>query len=108
MPWLEIVSEIERDPTVLFALSGRRLEELVAGAYERQAWDDVILTRSSGDRGCGIIAVKHAICRVRIIDQCRRTLQTGAFVQNGVRALMGVPASDLNVAKGFVDTTAEF
>src|SRR5262249_17807520 len=35
LPWFEIIRELERDPRFLFALPWRKLQELVAGAYDR-------------------------------------------------------------------------
>jgi restriction system protein len=108
LPWFEIVSQIEKDPGFAFHLSWRRLEELIAGAYEREGWDEVILTPSSGDGGRDIIAVKRGICRIRIIDQVKAYASDQCVSANDVRALLGVLSSDLNVSKGFVTTTAKF
>lgn len=59
LPWLEIIKELERDPTFLHRLNDwRKIEELIAGAYTREGWDDVILTPRSGDGGRDIIASK--------------------------------------------------
>lgn len=108
LPWFEIVSQIEKDPTFPFRLSWRTVEELIAGAYEREGWDDVILTPPSADGGRDIIAVKHGICRIRIIDQVKAYAPDRCVSANDVRALLGVLSSDPNVSKGFVTTTAKF
>ena len=108
LPWFEIVAQIARDPSVRFQLPWRRLEELIAGAYEREGWDEVMITPPSGDHGRDIIAVKHGICKVRIIDQVKAYGPQQHVKANDVRALLGVLSSDLNVTKGFVTTTADF
>lgn len=108
LPWFEIISHIRKDPSFLFQIPWRKLEELIAGAYEREGWDEVILTPSSGDGGRDIIAVRHAICRVRIIDQIKAYAPDRFVTANDVRALLGVLSSDQNVSKGFVTTTARF
>ena len=108
LPWFEIVSKIEQDPNFLYQIPWRRLEEFVAGAYEREGWNEVILTPPSGDGGRDIIAVKHGICCIRIIDQIKAYAPDQYVTANDVRALLGVLSSDLNVSKGFVTTTAKF
>ncbi len=108
LPWFQFVSAIEHDPAFLYQIPWRRLEEFIAGAYERAGWDEVILTPPSGDKGRDIIAVKRGICSIRIIDQIKAYGPNQYVTANDVRALLGVLSSDLNVSKGFVTTTARF
>ena len=108
LPWLEIVSLIEKDPNFLYQVPWRRLEELIACAYKREGWDEVTITPRSGDGGRDIIAVKQGLCAIRIIDQVKAYSQGHRVTANDVRALLGVLSSDPNVSKGFVTTTAEF
>ncbi len=108
LPWLEIVSFIEENPDCLHQLPWERVEELVAGAYEREGWDEVTITPRSGDGGRDIIAVRRGVCAVRIIDQVKAYKPGHRVTANDVRALLGVLASDLNVSKGVVTTTADF
>ena len=56
VPWFEIPRLLEHDPDFLFKVSWRKLEEIVAGAYVRAGWSDVVLTPRSGDRGRDVIA----------------------------------------------------
>ena len=106
--WLEMIAEFQKDPRLLFQLGWRRWEEVIAGAYKREGWDEVILTPASGDRGRDIIAVKRGICRIRIIDQVKGYAPDQLVSANDVRALLGVLSSDPNVSKGFATTTAKF
>lgn len=108
LPWFEIVAEVSKNPDFLFQVPWRKLEELIAGAYEKKGWDEVILTPPSSDGGRDVIAVKKGICRIRIIDQVKAYAPWQRVSADDVRALIGVLASDLNVSKGFVTTTAEF
>ncbi len=108
IPWFDIVSQIEKNPAFLFQIPWRRLEEFIAGAYEREGWDEVILTPASRDRGRDIIAVRQGVCRIRIVDQVKAYAPDRYVCANDVRALLGVLSSDLNVSKGFVTTTAKF
>jgi restriction system protein len=70
-PWYEIAKLIERDPGVIYQISPRKWEELIAGWYVAYGFDEVTLTPGSGDFGRDIIAVKHGVLSVRIIDQVK-------------------------------------
>ena len=51
IPWFDIISLIENDPSVAYQISPDKWEEIVAGAYKRSGFDEVILTPRSGDFG---------------------------------------------------------
>ena len=51
LPWFLILDMIERDPAATYQIDPRRWEEIIAGAYEREGFDEVILTPRSGDNG---------------------------------------------------------
>jgi hypothetical protein len=74
IPWYEIIREYERDPDFIFRLKPRQFEELIAGAYEKAGYSDVILTPLSGDRGRDVIvtATLPGIGTIRIVDQVKR------------------------------------
>lgn len=108
VPWFEIVKGIMKDPKFLYEVPWRTLEELIAGAYYREGWDEVTITPRSGDGGRDIIAVKRRVCQVRIIDQVKAYSEEHKVTANDVRALLGVLSSDLNISKGFVTTSGQF
>lgn len=108
LPWLEIIAQVSKNPDFLFQVPWRKLEELIAGAYDKAGWDQVTLTPRSSDGGRDIIAVRQGVCRIRIIDQVKAYAPDRYVCANDVRALLGVLSSDLNVSKGFVTTTAKF
>jgi restriction system protein len=108
LAWFEIITQVSKNPDFLSQVRWRKLEEIIAGAYEKEGWDEVILTPPSSDGGRDVIAVKKGICRIRIIDQVKAYAPGQRVSANDVRALIGVLASDQNVSKGFVTTTAEF
>lgn len=108
LPWLEIISRIEKDPDFLYQVPWRHVEELIAGAYKREGWDEVTLTPAHGDGGRDIIAARRSPCAIRVIDQAKAYALGHRVTANNVRALLGVLSSDLNVSKGFVTTTADF
>ena len=47
VPWFEIISHLEVDPDFLFKIDWWKLEEMVAGAFERDGWPEVVLTPRS-------------------------------------------------------------
>ena len=106
--WFEIIERLEKDPNFMFQIPPRKLEELIAGAYERAGFSDVILTPRSGDLGRDIIATKPGFCSVRIIDQIKAYSPGRRVTADEVRALLGVLSADQNASKGLVTTTAEF
>lgn len=107
LPWFEIIAHIVKDPTARFQILHRTLEEIIAGAYTRAGWDDVVLTPPSRDRGRDVIAVKRGIGTVRVIDQVKAYAPGHRVTANDVRALMGVLQGD-PASKGFLTTTSDF
>lgn len=107
LPWFTLIREIQRDPAFLNQIDWRKLEELVAGAYE-QAGYNVVVTPRSADHGRDIIAIKHGVCSIRIIDQVKAYAPNRKVTANDVRALLGVLSSEQNTSKGIVTTTAAF
>ena len=108
-PWFEIIAELERNPDLAFQISPERWEHMVAGAYKRAGFDDVILTPRSGDFGRDIVATKFGIGSVRIIDQVKRYRRGHLVAADEVRALYGT--LNLNrdgASKAFLTTTSKF
>jgi Restriction endonuclease len=60
-PWFEIIEVLLKDPNAAFQIPPEKWEEIVAGAYKRAMFDEVILTPRSGDFGRDVIAVKKGI-----------------------------------------------
>lgn len=107
LPWFTLIKEIQRDGAYLHQIDWRKLEELVAGAYEEAGYE-VVLTPRSADSGRDIVAVKHGVCSIRIIDQVKAYAPHRRVSANDVRALIGVLSSEPNTSKGIVTTTAAF
>ena len=104
--WFEIIEHFRTDPDAIFKYDPRKLEELIAGAYERAGYDEVTLTPRSNDKGRDVIAVKRGIGSVRILDQVKRYRSDRAVSPDEVRALIGVLASDPNASKAIMTTTS--
>jgi restriction system protein len=108
VPWFTIIDMIRRDPESMYQISCEKWEELIAGAYERAGFDEVILTPRSGDLGRDVVASINGIGAIRIFDQVKAYSPGHVVTANDVRALSGVLAGAQNVSKGVITTTAEF
>jgi restriction system protein len=108
IPWFEIIKQLQRDPQFLHQLDWRKLEELIAGAYKREGWPEVILTPRSGDGGRDVIASKPGVGAIRIYDQVKAYKPGNNVPASDVRELLGVLTLHQNVSKAVITTTALF
>jgi Restriction endonuclease len=90
IPWFDIINELSRNPNVAFEIPPDKWEEIIAGAYRRAGFERVILTPRSGDYGRDVIATKHGLGYVRVIDQVKAFKPPNLVTADHVRALMGV------------------
>lgn len=107
LPWFEIIKLLEKDPSAAFQIPPRKWEEIIAGAYTKAGFDEVILTPSSGDHGRDVIAVKKGIGKIRVIDQVKAYKPGHLVAADDVRALIGVLHGD-QASKAFLTTTSDF
>jgi restriction system protein len=110
IPWAEIIRGLLQDPDFLHKIKPRRLEELIAEAYDREGYKNVILTPHSADGGRDVIvsATLPEIGTVKIIDQVKRYAHRRKVTAYDVRALYGVLCNEKDVSKGIVTTTSDF
>jgi len=108
IPWFEIIRQLEVDPEFLFKIPWRKLEELIAAAYDRAGWPEVILTPRSADKGRDVIACKPGFGAVRIFDQVKAYAPGRVVPANEVRAMLGVLSIHQNVSKAVITTTSSF
>ena len=106
-PWFEIIDALKKNSDMRYSIPPRKWEEIIAGAYKKAGFDEVTLTPQSGDYGRDVIAVKHGIGSVRVIDQVKAYHAKHLVTANDVRALMGVLQCD-SASKGFITTTSDF
>ena len=99
---------LERDAGFLFKIPWRKLEELIAGAYERAGWPEVVLTPPSGDGGRDVIATRPGFGSIRIVDQVKAYAPGHLVTADEIRSMLGVLQVDSNVSKGLVTTTSGF
>lgn len=105
--WFEIARLLRSDPSVLHQIGPRKMEEMIAGVYERDGYE-VTLTPQSGDYGRDVIAVKKGRCCVRILGQVKAYRPGHLVLADDIRALLGVLSGDRNATKGVVTTTSDF
>ena len=106
--WQMIVNHLKKDWRVAFQIPYDKWEEMVAAAFDRAGYDEVILTPRSGDHGRDVIAIKKGIGSVRIIDSVK-AYKPGHLVRyDDVRALAGVLLGDPQASKGIITTTSGF
>lgn len=108
LPWAEILAELRRDPENAYRISPRQWEEIIAGAYTKAGFDEVILTPRSGDFGRDVIATKHGIGSIRIFDQVKAYKPGHVVTADEVRSMLGVLTGAGNVSKGVMTTTSTF
>jgi restriction system protein len=106
--WYEILKWLADDPEFLYKIHWRKLEELIAGAYDRAGYSEVILTPRSGDRGRDIIATKPGIGSIRFFDQVKAYKRGRIVTAEEVRAMFGVIQLHQNISKGVITTSSRF
>jgi restriction system protein len=107
LPWFEIIALLQKDVNIAYQLSWEKWEEIIAGAYEKAGFDEVILTPRSGDHGRDVIAIKKALGTIRVIDQVKAYKPGHLVTGEEVSALWGVMQGD-KASKGFLTTTSDF
>ena len=106
--WLEIVRLIGSDWTQAYRIPPEKWEELIAGAFKRAEYDEVILTPRSGDHGRDVIAIRRGIGSVRILGSVKAYGPRHLVSYDDIRALYGVVAADRAASKGIITTTSDF
>jgi len=107
VPWFDIIALLQKDPSIAYQLSWEKWEEIIAGAYKKAGFEEVILTPRGGDLGRDIIATKKGVCTIRVIEQVKAYTPPHLVTANDVRALMGVLQTD-GASKGCLTTTSDF
>jgi restriction system protein len=105
--WEEIVEAFRRDPSLMYSFEPRKMEEIVAGAYQREGFE-VVLTPRSADGGKDVIATRRGDYQIRIFDQVKRYSLGHKVTADEVRAMIGVMHAHHDVNKVFVTTTSDF
>lgn len=108
IPWIEILAELRRDPESAYRIPPRQWEEIIAGAYTKAGFDEVILTPRSGDFGRDVVATMYGVGSIRIFDQVKAYRPGHVVTADEVRSMLGVLTGAANVSKGVMTTTSTF
>lgn len=106
--WAELVSRLGKDWSVALQLSPWEWEEMVAGAFKKDGFDEVTLTPRSRDYGRDVIAIKHRVGCVKIIGSVKAYKPGNLVRHDDVRALLGVLSGERDASKGIITTTSDF
>jgi restriction system protein len=104
----QLVGEIEKNPEIIYQINARKWEEIIAAAYDKEGFDEVILTPQSGDYGRDVIAIKKGFYSVKFIDQVKAYKQGHIVKADEVRALLGVLSGEQDASKAIFTTTSTF
>jgi hypothetical protein len=103
----QLLHAVSADPKLLFTLSGRDFEILIADVLKKHGFD-VFLTAATRDHGRDIIAVSSTLgMKTKYLIECKRYAQRRKVDIGIVQRLFGVVKSE-NANKGIVVTTSSF
>jgi hypothetical protein len=103
--WRALLAELRRDPSLRYQLHWRKVEEIVAAAYDAAGFH-VVLTPRSWDEGSDVIATLKGI-QIRILDSVKALGEGKTVPRANVDELLGV-LDRTDAHKGVLTTTAEF
>ena len=106
--WYEIIEALQKDWSLAYTLPPEKLEEIVAGAFHKEGYDEVTLTKRSGDDGRDVIAIKTGTMGIKVITSVKRYAEDRRVKYDDVRALLGTMAGELDTSKGLIATTSDF
>ena len=104
--WVQIVRQLGLDWSVAHHIPARKWEEIIAGAFDKAGYDEVILTPHSGDHGRDLIATKSGVGSVKILGSVKAYGPRRRVRYDDVRALLGVLSGERDASKGI--TTSDF
>lgn len=108
VPWQAIVTALKNDWSKAYQIPPEKWEEIVAAAFDKAGYDEVVLTPRSGDHGRDVVAMKRGVGTIRIIDSVKAYKPGHRVRYDDVRALAGVLLGDQQASKGIVTTTSTF
>jgi restriction system protein len=103
-----LVEAIEKNPEIIYEIDARKWEEIIAAAYDKAGFDEVILTPRSGDYGRDVIAIKKGLYSIKFIDQVKAYKPGHIVKADEVRSLLGVLSGEQNASKAIFTTTSAF
>jgi restriction system protein len=106
--WAAIVDVLKDDWSRAFEIPPEKWEEIIAGAYSRAGFTQVILTPRSGDFGRDVIAISEGRGAVKIIGSVKAYKPGHLVKHDDVRALLHVMNAERDTSKAILTTTSGF
>lgn len=106
--WYEIIEALQKNWALAYTLPAEKLEEIVAGAFHKDGYDEVTLTKRSGDDGRDVIAIRNGAVGIKVIASVKRYAEHRLVKYDDVRALLGTMSGELDTSKGLIATTSDF
>ena len=108
--WFEILRMIHNDPDSIHHIDCWKWEEIVAGAYNQEGWEIVVLTPKRGDKGRDIIAERKDWGQLRflLLDQVKSYAPDHLVGPDEIREMAGVLHREQGATKGLITTTSGF
>jgi restriction system protein len=106
--WKEYVRVLDNDWSKAYEIPDDKWEEIYAGAFKNDNYDEVILTPRSGDLGRDVIAVKYGVGAVRILGSFKAYKPGHLIPRAHVHEMIGVVSADPRATKGIISTTSDF
>jgi restriction system protein len=108
LPWNVITDTLINNWNMAFKIPCYKWEEMIAAAFDKAGFDEVILTPRSGDHGRDVIAIKKGIGSIRIIGSVKAYKPGHLVKHDDLRALLGVLHGDQQASKAIITTTSDF
>lgn len=106
--WAAIAAQLGRNWALAFEIPPAKWEEIIAGAFDREGFDEVVLTPRSGDHGRDVIATKNGFGCIKIIGSVKAYKAGNQVGYDDIRALLGVMSGERDTSKGIITTTSDF
>jgi restriction system protein len=106
--WRAIVEQLSMDWSRAFEISAYNWEEIIAGAFHKAGFGQVVLTPRSGDFGRDVIAIRKGVGTIKIIGSVKAYKRGHLVTHDDVRALLGVLSGEQDASKGIITTTSDF
>jgi restriction system protein len=106
--WQAIVKYLEKNWDHAHEIPPEKWEEIIAGAFKKEGYEEVILTPRSDDGGRDVIAIRKGIGTVKILGSVK-AYGPGKLVRHtDVRDLVGVLGMEPDSSKAIITTTSDF
>lgn len=106
--WTEIVQKLGQNWEKAFEIDSTTWEEIIAGAFTKEGYDEVTLTPRTGDHGRDVIAIRKGVGSIKVIGSVK-AYHPGLIVSyDHVRSLLGVMMGERDTSKGIITTTSDF